>query len=125
MPLQRRGFLFGLVTLAVARGYPAYAHPPGVPHDGSALSEWFAQQHNVNGGWCCKDSDAYYLSDEDWTTTKNGYKVKIGNEWFDVPRGALRDPKGGVNPTPNAILWYMQEDGEGPKIYCFSPGFTY
>jgi len=123
MPLQRLAFLLGLTVAGI---HPALSHPPGMEHDDSPESHWFTEQHNVKGGWCCNLADAFYLGDDEWAETKDGYKVKIGGEWHDVPEGALRDPKGGKNPTGNAIVWYGGgTGGEEIVIWCFAPGFTY
>jgi hypothetical protein len=96
----------------------AFAAPP--PDADPALHEWFERQYNVNGGWCCKESDGHILSDDDWRIVGVGYEVRIDGTWYDVPATAYRDPVGGPNPTQHAIAWWSP--GEPIVIYCFTPG---
>ena len=57
-----------------------------------------------------------------WTKTANGYQVNILGGWKNVPPGAIRNPRGGPNPTGHAIVWYLDYGGD-LVIYCFAPGF--
>jgi hypothetical protein len=101
---------------------------PAVARDGDVrrgglFHPWFESQHNIRGDWCCDISDGHMLSDEEWRETDDQhYQVSIGGAWIQVPDYALRDPKGGPNPTGKAIVWYTVWDGH-PHIYCFAPGW--
>ena len=96
-------------------------HPPGALHD------WFQKQYSVGGAWCCDVADGYILADDDWDMggPDNGYRVKIKDQWVNVPPQAIRDPKGGPNPTGQAIAWYATFAAVPPHIWCFSPGELY
>jgi hypothetical protein len=94
------------------------AHAKWKPQYGDAnpaIQQWYGDQHNSKGEWCCNKSDghAYYgdvkiLADGsiklDGDYTVEGYKVLTG-----------------TNPTGHAVWWYT--DVEGTRTtYCFAPG---
>lgn len=100
----------------------AVAAPPPGTDVSSPLHAWFEAQHSVTGAWCCNLSDGHLLDEDDWGHDALGYRVRIGGAWVDVPQSAMRDPKGGPNPTGHAIVWYTQGSW-GLHVYCFSPGW--
>lgn len=115
--MHRIALFFVLTVSAVA------APPPGTDLDGPTHA-WFAAQHAVNGVWCCDVSDGHLLADDAWRAGEGAYEVLIGGRWYRVPPGALRDPKGGPNPTGHAIVWYAA-GAYGVHIFCFAPGFQF
>jgi hypothetical protein len=40
-------------------------------------------------GPCCSDADGFALSDPDWESRSGHYRVRIDNEWIDVPDDAV------------------------------------
>jgi len=123
--MTRASIAAAVAAAAAIWSFCAHAHPAGVPQDGSEVSEWFERQHNIDGGVCCGSYDAYFLSDDDWVMTAHGYRVHLGDGWYDVPPSKMRDTAGGPNPTGQAIIWYAQSEGETPVIWCFAPGTMY
>jgi hypothetical protein len=116
-----------LALLVVGAVWPTVrahgAPPPGTDMD-SLTHQWFETQHSVAGAWCCDVADGFILADKDWHQAGDHYEVHIGGQWRPIPPDALRDPKGGPNPTGSAIVWYRQS-GDDVRIFCFSPGFEY
>lgn len=97
------------------------AAPAGADLNGP-VHAWFEAQHSISGAWCCNLSDGHLLEDTDWRQDGKGYQVHIEGEWLAIPDTALRDPRGGPNPTGKAIVWYTT-GVYGTHIYCFAPGF--
>ena len=113
-----------LMLFAVAC-MPARAAPPPTADPTGPLHTWFERQYAVNGAWCCNVSDGHMLADEDWRPQGDHYQVRIGGLWYLVPDSALRDPRGGPNPTGAAVIWYTMGALSGVRIYCFAPGTLY
>src|SRR3954470_12792054 len=51
----------------------------------SKHKDWFNQLKSKGGALCCSDADGTALSDVDWETRDNHYRVRINGEWIDVP----------------------------------------
>lgn len=97
------------------------APPPGVDLN-SSTHAWFEAQHSATGAWCCSQADGHILDDSDWGQDNFGYWARINGAIQQIPDSALRDPKGGPNPTGHAIVWFTQGDW-GVRVYCFAPGW--
>ena len=70
-------------------------------------------------GSCCSDADGFAVSDPDWESKSGHYRVRIDNEWVDVPDEAvitepLRQDHGladqGVARDFNSLLHAWQHD---------------
>jgi hypothetical protein len=113
-------------TLAALFDSASPAPPPGTDLT-SPVSRWFAKQRSVNGLVCCDVSDGHILSDDDWESRGGVYRVRINDQWLNVPDYALRDSvTGGPNPTGHAVVWFVgSESNGGAYITCFAPGTEY
>ena len=92
---------------------------PALAHDASRpeLNSWF--DHLASGkGLCCSFADGTALSDVDWESREGHYRVRLGNEWIDVPDDAvITEP----NRDGRTMVWPMRIDGQ-ILIRCFMPG---
>ncbi|MET3996841.1 hypothetical protein ACT4MK_00075 (plasmid) [Bradyrhizobium barranii] len=86
-------------------------------YDNSPLNSWFESLESELGK-CCTDMDGYIVSDADWESNRGRYRVRIDNEWVDVPEGAvLTQP----NRFGRTMVWRHYIDGH-PRVRCFIPG---
>jgi hypothetical protein len=92
---------------------PALAHDPGRPE----LNEWFNRLASGRG-LCCSFADGLAVSDVDWESKDGHYRVRLGNEWIDVPDDAvITEP----NRAGRTMVWPMRFNGE-ISTRCFMPG---
>jgi hypothetical protein len=94
---------------------PAPAHDPSHPE----LNSWF--DHLASGrGLCCSNADGTALSDVDWEAKNGHYRVRLDNEWIDVPDDAvITEP----NRAGRTMVWPMPViEGDTIRIRCFMPG---
>jgi hypothetical protein len=94
----------------------AYARDDG-RYANSPLKPWFDQLKSGKGP-CCSDADGTAVSDVDWETHDGHYRVRLDNQWIDVPDDAvITEP----NRAGRTMVWpirgYM-----GTTIRCFMPG---
>jgi hypothetical protein len=92
---------------------PALAHDPSRPD----LNHWF--DHLTSGrGLCCSFTDGFAVSDVDWESKDGHYRVRLENNWIDVPDNAVITEPNRVGRT---MVWRLRVDG---KIFirCFMPG---
>lgn len=111
--------LVGVVVIILAVAFqprPANARDDG-RYAGSALKPWFDSLRSGNGP-CCSDADGTALSDPDWESSGDHYRVMINGEWVDVPADALISVP---NLYGQAMVWPHWLDGK-PQIRCFIPG---
>jgi hypothetical protein len=81
------------------------------------MKEWFNSLTSGKGP-CCSDADGSALSDVDWESNDGHYRVRIRNEWVDVPDDAvLHQP----NKAQRTMVWPVYKDGH-PIVRCFIPG---
>lgn len=89
-----------------------------VPPD---VRAWFRAVRSPQGVPCCDIADGYRV---DWRRHANGgYAVFIADAWRDVPSAAV--VTGAGNPTGDAVVWYVDNQVDGPDRYfirCFVPG---
>ena len=104
------GILVGLMVGAVeARDDGRYAHSP--------LKPWFDGLRSGKG-LCCSDADGFAVSDPDWESKDGHYRVRVDNEWVDVPDDAvITEP----NRYGRTMVWPTRGT-LGTSIRCFMPG---
>src|SRR5258706_13697176 len=63
---------------------------PALAHDASRpeLNEWFNKLASGRG-LCCSFADGFAVSDVDWESKDGRYRVRLENNWIDVPDDAL------------------------------------
>jgi hypothetical protein len=106
--------VLGALQWAVARDDGRYA--------GSPLKPWFDSLHSGKGP-CCSDADGTALSDVDWEAKDGHYRVRIEDQWWDVPDEAvLKQP----NLYGRTMVWPIPyRDGavlRKVEIRCFIVG---
>ena len=92
---------------------------PALAHDASRpeLNEWFNKLAS-GMGLCCSFADGFAVSDVDWESKDGHYRVRLENNWIDVPDDALiTEP----NRAGRTMVWPMRFDGQ-IYIRCFMPG---
>jgi hypothetical protein len=94
---------------------PALAHDPGHPE----LGEWFNRLASGRG-LCCSFTDGSAVSDVDWESKDGHYRVRLENNWIDVPDDAvITEP----NRAGRTMVWPMPMiEGDTIRIRCFMPG---
>jgi hypothetical protein len=95
---------------------PVHARDDG-RYANSPLKPWFDQLRSGKGS-CCSNADGTAVSDVDWETHDGHYRVRLDNQWIDVPDDAvITEP----NRAGRTMVWpirgYM-----GITIRCFMPG---
>lgn len=120
--------ILALVILFLALGFLLLHHlgTAEARDDGryaaSPLKPWFDSLKSGKGP-CCSDADGTALSDVDWQSKDGHYRVRIENEWWDVPEEAvLTEP----NLAGKTMVWpiYYRSMGSPLRvdIRCFLPG---
>lgn len=97
---------------------PAMARDPAGVYAQSPYRDWFKNQHNSVGQWCCDEADGhpYY---EDYTLDKDGSViVQMNGKPYRIESYKVLS---GTNPTGHAVWWYLDGDG-GRTTYCFALG---
>ena len=92
---------------------PGFAHDPGHPE----LNAWFDSLKSGRG-LCCSFTDGFAVSDVDWESKGGHYRVRLENNWIDVPDDALITEPNRVGRT---MVWPFWLDGK-TLIRCFMPG---
>ena len=119
-PRRRRSFLregesvvVRIVLIFLLLCTPALAHDPGHPE----LDEWFNRLASGKG-LCCSFADGFAVSDVDWESKDGHYRVRLENNWIDVPDDTLiTEP----NRAGRTMVWPFWFDGK-TFIRCFMPG---
>lgn len=120
----RYGWRMWLTGALVAIGLPllmfAIAHARDLEgrYAGSELKPWFDNLKSGGGALCCSDADGSAISDADWETKGGHYRVRIDNEWHDVPDDAVITEPNRVGRT---MVWPVR-GYSGLSIRCFMPG---
>jgi hypothetical protein len=83
----------------------------------SPLKPWFDSLRSGKGP-CCSDADGFALLDPDWESKNGHYRVRIDNEWIDVPDDAVITEPNRVGRT---MVWPIN-GAFGISIRCFMPG---
>jgi hypothetical protein len=102
----------------------ALAAPPTAARDrgqfansSPEMKAWFDGLRSGKGP-CCSDADGSAVSDVDWETKNGHYRVRIDNEWVDVPDEAVITEPNRVGRT---MVWPIR-GYLGVTIRCFMPG---
>lgn len=98
-------------TIAMARDDGRYAQSP--------LKRCFDSLSSKKRP-CCSDADGFALSDVDWERSADGkrYRVRLKDQWHDVPDDALITEPNLVGRT---MVWPIEYPGT-VHIRCFMPG---
>src|ERR1700729_4586509 len=78
-------FTFGIL---VATFIGAVQARDNGPYSQSPLKPWFDSLRSGRGP-CCSDADGFAIADPDWESKSGHYRVRIDNEWIDVPGDAV------------------------------------
>ena len=81
------------------------------------MKRWFKGLSSEKGP-CCADADGSVIKDSDWESRDGHYRVRVGEEWVNVPDDALVKVPNRYGPT---MLWLQYYDGH-PVPRCFMPG---
>jgi hypothetical protein len=81
------------------------------------LHKWFEGLKSGKGP-CCSDADGTAVSDVDWESYNGHYRVRIDNEWVDVPDEAVITEPNRIGRT---MVWPIR-GYLGISIRCFMPG---
>jgi hypothetical protein len=76
------------------------------------------QQAPIRQGLCCSFTDGLAVSDVDWESKGGHYRVRLENDWIDVPDNALITEPNRVGRT---MVWPLRSNGQ-ILIRCFMPG---
>jgi hypothetical protein len=102
-----------IVLIVLLLCTPALAHDARRPE----LNEWFNRLASGRG-LCCSFADGLAISDVDWESKNGHYRVRLENNWIDVPDNAvITEP----NLDERTMVWPMRFNGE-ISIRCFMPG---
>jgi hypothetical protein len=99
----------------IFRGFyaPGFAHDPRHPE----MNTWFDNLRSSKG-LCCSFADGLAVSDVDWESRSGHYRVRLENNWIDVPDEALiTEP----NRAGRTMVWPLRVDHQ-IFIRCFMPG---
>lgn len=96
-------------SFAMARDDGRYAQSP--------LKQWFDGLASKRGP-CCSDADGFAVSDVDWEAKDGKYRVRLKDQWHDVPDDALITEPNRVGKT---MVWPIEYPGQ-IHIRCFMPG---
>ena len=108
--------VFGIYLLALPSRH-VYAHDDG-RYAGSQLKQWFDKLASGKG-LCCSFADGRAIEDVDWDMHEGHYRVRIDDQWTDVPDAALvTEP----NRFGRAVVWPYRDEGGAMQIRCFLPG---
>lgn len=117
--INARGFvvlLFAAVVLYLAAG-SSRARDDG-RYAQSPLKSWF--DHLASGkGLCCSFADGVSVEDPDWTTHDGHYRVRLDEQWIDVPDDAVITESNRVGKT---MVWPVKIEGSPVWVRCFMPG---
>ncbi len=81
------------------------------------LHQWFEGLKSGKGP-CCSDADGTAVSDVDWESANGHYRVRLDNEWVDVPDEAVITEPNRIGRT---MVWPIR-GYLGTTIRCFMPG---
>ncbi len=83
----------------------------------SPLKPWFDHLASRKG-LCCSMADGQAVADPDWESKDGHYRVRLDDQWIDVPDDALiTEP----NRAGRTMVWPMRIDNQ-ISIRCFMPG---
>ena len=106
-----------VAMLSVTTAHLAQARDPDGRYANSPLKQWFDTLKSGKGP-CCSDADGAAVSDVDWESSNGHYRVRIENEWVEVPDDAVITEPNRIGRT---MVWPIRGYG-GLTIRCFMPG---
>jgi hypothetical protein len=119
LPCCAAAFVLVLPGLSAARDDGRYAQSP--------LKSWFDSLASRKGP-CCSDADGSVVADPDWEFKNGHYRVRVEQQWWDVPPEAvITEP----NRYGRTMVWplydHVDEQRVTPHgtmidIRCFLPG---
>jgi hypothetical protein len=118
--LKMRGSIsVAILTVLLLLSLPALAHD----HEHPELNGWYQGLHSGKGA-CCDGSEAVHLADVDWESRDGHYRVRIADEWWDVPDWAVLDEP---NRDGRTLVWTYNDWNNVTgkltvKVRCFMPG---
>ena len=108
------GFSFGMVVALFVGAVQARDHGS---HMQSPLKPWFDSLKSGKGP-CCSVADGLAVPDPDWESKDGHFRVRVENEWIDVPDDAvITEP----NLAGRTMVWPVK-GSLGISIRCFMPG---
>jgi hypothetical protein len=114
----RTSTMFGLAALMLAlASHSGHARDPDGRYANSPLKQWFDSLKSGKGP-CCSDADGTAVSDVDWESANGHYRVRLDNEWIDVPDEAVITEPNRIGRT---MVWPLR-GYLGTSIRCFMPG---
>jgi len=81
------------------------------------MRAWFEGLRSGKGP-CCSDADGSAVSDVDWETHDGHYRVRIDDQWIDVPDEAVITEPNRIGRT---MVWPIR-GYLGLTVRCFMPG---
>lgn len=91
----------------------AHAHDHARP----GLDKWFDALKSGKGP-CCSSGDGEVVTDVDWESERGHYRVRLGEQWLDVPDDAVVTAP---NLAGQTMVWPLRAPGS-ISIRCFMPG---
>jgi hypothetical protein len=108
--------LIVIVAIAIVVGLSvkrANAHDHARPD----LNKWFDGLASGKG-LCCSFADGTVITDADWESKDGHYRVKVDDQWIEVPDDAvITEP----NKDGRTMVWPIR-GYLGISIRCFMPG---
>ena len=85
-----------------------------------SIRQWFnGLKAGGNGIPCCSYADGLSITDADWDTQGDHYRVRVDGQWYDVPPEAvITEP----NKVGTAVVWPWADGTGVVHIRCFIPG---
>jgi hypothetical protein len=74
-----------LLLIAALTAGTALAHD----HSHPVNDAWLKEQRNAEGRVCCNGDDVLRANDIEWDASGGQYRIKVADEWLDVPPWAL------------------------------------
>jgi hypothetical protein len=124
LPVRWKPLLQVTLQVTSAALLIAFAAPPTAARDrgqfansSPEMKAWFDGLRSGKGP-CCSDADGSAVSDVDWETRNGHYRVRIDNDWVDVPDEAVITEPNRVGRT---MVWPIR-GYLGVTVRCFMPG---
>ena len=109
------GFTLSVLITCLISGVSA--RDPDGRYANSPLKLWF--DHLASGkGLCCSMADGEIVADPDWESKDGHYRVRLENNWTDVPDDAVITES---NRAGRTMVWPIRFLDQ-ISIRCFMPG---
>jgi len=115
--MKRIGFGLPLGVVVACLVGSATARDLDGRYANSPLKSWF-DRLTSGKGLCCSVADGENVADPDWESKDGHYRVRLENQWVDVPDDAVvTEP----NRAGRTMVWPLRS-GDQISIRCFMPG---